>query len=386
MTGLARALERCRSLIDDVTFPRARAWKDDGGGVIGGFPVYAPMELVHAAGMLPVSLFGAGGGVEIEAADSRIQSFVCSITRSTLELGFRGNLDAFDGFLFTNICDVARNLSGVFARNFGGKMVEYLHLPQNVASMAAVDYMTGELRRVLSSLERLGGRRVGTDDLGRSVAVFEENRALLRELDRLRAESPWLLPASESYALARASGLLPKEEHTALLKDALAEIRGRPARPMDKMRVLLLGSFCEQPPLPLLRAIEDAGCYVLDDDLALGLRFLDRPMAVDGDPLHEIAEGFVHGAMNSSVCHTVRPRAEWLVERAGSLRVDGVLFCTAKFCEPALYDYIPYKEALEAANIPHLHVEFEEKMTAFEQARTQVETFVESVLFDEGGR
>ena len=381
MTGLAGTLEQCRALVEDVTFPRAKAWKEEGGDVIGSFPVYSPMELVHATGMLPVNLFGAGGGVEIEAADSRIQSFVCSITRSTLELGLRGNLDAFDGFLFTNICDVARNLSGIFARNFGGKMIEYLHLPQNIGSPAAMDYMTGELRRVLASLERLGGRHVATDNLARSVAAFEENRALLRELYRIRAESPWLLPASESYVLSRASGLLPKEEHTKLLKDALAEIRARSARPMDKMRILLLGSFCEQPPLTLLKAIEDAGCYVLDDDLALGLRFLDRPMAASGDPLRAIAEGFVHGAMNSSVCHTARPRTEWLVERAKELRVDGVLFCTAKFCEPALYDYIPYKEALEKAEIPHLHIEFEEKMTAFEQARTQVETFVESVLF-----
>ena len=166
-----------------------------------------------------------------------------------------------------------------------------------------------------------------------------------------------------------------------LLKDALAELRERPARRMDKMRVLLLGSFCEQPPLALLKGIEDSGCYVVDDDLALGLRFLDAPMAANGDPLRSIAQAFVHNAMNSSVCHTLASRNDWLVERTRELRVDGVLFCTAKFCEPALYDYVLYKEALEKANIPHLHVEFEEKMTAFEQARTQVETFVESVLF-----
>src|SRR3989304_8195003 len=122
-------VEDLRSLVEDVTFPRAREGKEGGGKVVGSSPVYAPMELGHAAGMLPVPLFGAGGGVEIEAADSRIQSFVCSITRSTLELGLRGNLDAFDGFVFTNICDVARNLSGGFARNFRGKTVGSLHTP-----------------------------------------------------------------------------------------------------------------------------------------------------------------------------------------------------------------------------------------------------------------
>jgi benzoyl-CoA reductase/2-hydroxyglutaryl-CoA dehydratase subunit BcrC/BadD/HgdB len=79
----------------------------------------------------------------------------------------------------------------------------------------------------------------------------------------------------------------------------------------------------------------------------------------------------------------VRPKTEWLLERAKALRVDGVLFCTAKFCEPALYDYVPYKEVLDRAEVPSLHVEFEEKMTAFDQAKTQVETFVESVLFEE---
>ena len=167
-----------------------------------------------------------------------------------------------------------------------------------------------------------------------------------------------------------------------MLRRALAEIRGRSARPMDKVRILLLGSFCEQPPVTLLRAIEEAGCYVVDDDLALGLRFVEKPVAANGNPLRAIAEGFVRGGATSSVCHTVRPKTEWLVERARDLKVDGVLFCTAKFCEPALYDYVPYKEVLEKANVPSLHVEFEEKMNAFDNAKTQVETFVESVLFE----
>ena len=41
----------------------------------------------------------------------------------------------------------------------------------------------------------------------------------------------------------------------------------RPARPYDNVRVVVCGAFCEQPPLPLMRALEKAGCYVVDDDL-----------------------------------------------------------------------------------------------------------------------
>jgi benzoyl-CoA reductase/2-hydroxyglutaryl-CoA dehydratase subunit BcrC/BadD/HgdB len=54
----------------------------------------------------------------------------------------------------------------------------------------------------------------------------------------------------------------------------------------------------------------------------------------------------------------------------------------AKFCEPALFDYVLFKRELEAQNIPHLLLEFEEKAFTFERMRTEVETFVESLLFE----
>jgi len=59
-----------------------------------------------------------------------------------------------------------------------------------------------------------------------------------------------------------------------------------------------------------------------------------------------------------------------------------VVIFAAKFCEPALFDYALYRRALEKEGIPHLYLEFEEKMWIFDKARTEVETFVESMLFD----
>jgi benzoyl-CoA reductase subunit C len=92
------------------------------------------VEVIHAAGMLPLALLGGGGSVELTHADARFQSFVCSIAKSTLELGFQGLLRGVDGFVFSNICDVARNLASIYKRNFPDVFVEYLHLPQNSTS------------------------------------------------------------------------------------------------------------------------------------------------------------------------------------------------------------------------------------------------------------
>jgi len=104
---------RCEVMVRDPELKAVAEWKTahPGRKAVGYFPVYVPAEVIHAAGMLPVGVFGAGGMVEIDHADSRIQSFVCSVSRSTLELGLTGRLKALDGMVFGSICDVARNLS-----------------------------------------------------------------------------------------------------------------------------------------------------------------------------------------------------------------------------------------------------------------------------------
>jgi benzoyl-CoA reductase/2-hydroxyglutaryl-CoA dehydratase subunit BcrC/BadD/HgdB len=61
---------------------------------------------------------------------------------------------------------------------------------------------------------------------------------------------------------------------------------------------------------------------------------------------------------------------------------QAAVLVSAKFCEPALFDYALFRKALEEREIPHVFLEFEEKAWVFDKARTEIETFVESMLFD----
>ena len=70
----------------------------------------------------------------------------------------------------------------------------------------------------------------------------------------------------------RIGTLIPVEDHIAILNEALAELRKRDERPKDRIKVVLEGSFCEQPPLELIEGLEAAGCYILDDDFLIGWR------------------------------------------------------------------------------------------------------------------
>ena len=49
-----------------------------------------PREIVHAAGMLPVGIFGGGDQLEVIQGDAYYQSYICRIPRSTIELGLTG--------------------------------------------------------------------------------------------------------------------------------------------------------------------------------------------------------------------------------------------------------------------------------------------------------
>ncbi len=374
---------KCLELTLDVNFPTVREWKErTGGKAVGCFPVYTPQEVIAAAGALPVTLYGGRGQIDIDHADSRIQSFVCSIARSTLELGMAGHLQWLDGFVAPSICDVARNLSGVWKHNFTQGFTFYMHFPQNVDSEAARVYYRGELQRLCDCLAEKTGRPVTADSLREAIRVFNRHRSLLNELGARRAARPEKWPSSEMYAIAAAGNVMSREEHSALLERALlmGETRTRP--PRDAVRVVLRGAFCEQPPLELLEVLEDAGCAVVDDDLQVGGRFFLGQVAETGDPLDALVEAYLHNTVLTPVNNPgKRSRNDDLLERCKSKGIQGIIFASPKFCEPALYDAVLLRRAAERAGLPTLEFEYEEKMSVFESVRMQAETFVESILF-----
>ena len=256
--GLKETIELSSELIDDLEYPRVKAWlnqRSESGGqghVIGHFQVYFPEEIVHAAGMFPLAVMGAGDKLEAKRADSHIGSFICSICRTSLELGLSSRLDFMDAFYTQPICDVARNLAGIWGRNFPNQTAEILYLPQNANSKHAVAYLRDEYARLQAELERIAGRPIEEEDLKRSIAVYNENRRLIRELYSIKRETPWLLSASEAYVLVRAGSVVLREEHNEMLKSVLEAIPERGGRRQDRVRVAFEGGFCEQPPLEML--------------------------------------------------------------------------------------------------------------------------------------
>lgn len=373
----------CEEIFEDLTFAKAQEWKSavPGRKVIGYMPVYVPREIVHAAGMLPLGILGGGADMEVIHGDAFYQSYICRIPRSTIEMAINGKLDFVDGMMFPSICDVIRNLSGIWKLLFKEKYVRYFDAPQNFREEVGGVFYANEMRELRDGLAKLGGREVTDDDIRRSIAVYNENRRWVNRVYDFRADFPWKAPSAEVYLLMRAGMVLPPEEHTALMGEylAAAEAADRPMR--DNCRVVLTGAFCEQPPLSLIKSLEMSGCYIVDDDLLLVSRWLLTDVPTEGDPIGNLSRAFLlHSAETAAKYEPdVARKGGYLIDSVRKRKADGVIFAAPSFCDPALLDKPMIISRIEPLGIPYIHIQYAENSSQMQPIREQSGTFADSI-------
>jgi len=379
----AEIVERAEDLYEDLNFTAAREWKeaDPTRKVIGYLPVYIPRELIHAAGMLPLGIMGGGDNLEVIHGDAYYQSYICRIPRSTVELGLSGRLDFVDGMLFPSICDVIRNLSGMWKMLFPDVYSKYFDVPQTYEDEIGGTFYIGEMRELLHDLGKLAGREITGEEVNNSIAVFNENRKLVNELYDLRAAVPWQAPASEAYLVIRAGLVLPVEEHSIMLRQYIDAAKAE-KRPMkDNSKVIVTGMFCEQPPLNLIKSLELSGCYVVDDDFMLVSRWLTHDVPTDGDPIYNLSQAFLHHSMSTAAKYEpdLEEKGQFLVRAVKRTGAEGVIFASTSFCDPALLDRPMLQTVLSEADIPFIAFKYAENSGQMQPIREQAGTFVDSI-------
>ncbi|HEX9790988.1 MAG TPA: benzoyl-CoA reductase subunit C [Kiloniellales bacterium] len=376
-------IDHCQALFEDLTFTAVREWKAAAPGrkVIGYMPVYVPRELIHAGGMLALGVLGGGDSLEVIHGDAYYQSYICRIPRSTIELAVTKRLDFVDGMLFPSICDVIRNLSGMWKLMMPGVYVRYFDVPQNYRDDLGGEYYINELQELKEGLEEVAGRKIVDDDIRRSIAVYNENRRLVNQVYAFRANAPWKASSYEVYLLMRAGMLLPVEEHSQLMQDYLtaAEAADRPMR--DNCRIIMQGSFCEQPPINLIKSIEMSGCYIVDDDFMLVTRWLLEDVPLEGDPVANLAHAFLHHSTETAAKYEPdgARKGKYLIDAVRERGAEGVIFAAPSFCDPALLDRPMLARALSRENIPYIAFKYAENSGQMQPIREQAGTFADSI-------
>ena len=372
-------IAEAEEIVRDLSLGCVSSWKEKtGGSAVGCMPVWSPRELLHAAGILPVGIVGGGDGVEIIKGDAYFQSYICQIPRSTIEMGLNDSLAAIDGMIFPSICDVIRNLSGMWKLLFPKTPAWYLDMPQSFDEIG-VEFFTHELKRLLGEFSKLSGQTPDNDKLNASIALYNKNRALIEELYDKRRQAPWRFPVTEGYLVIRAGYQLDVESHNQMLRDYIDAADKSDAKAIDNARVIVLGSFCEQPPLNLIRTIERSGCYVVEDDFTLGSRLIKGEVATEGDAVENLARAFVEQSREAAFIYREEDKGAELVEKTKKCNAEGILCCAPSFCDPALLDQPMMVTAIEKEGIPYTSFKYAENTGQFQVIREQAGTFADSI-------
>ena len=383
LSPVMQIVQRCEALFEDLDFNAVKQWKAAAPGrkAIGYLPVYVPREIIHAAGMLPVGILGGGDQLDVIQGDAYYQSYICRIPRSTIELGLTHRLDCLDGVLFPSICDVIRNLSGMWQILFKDKYVRYLDVPQNYEDAIGGRFYIQEMQALREDLGRLRSAPITDAELNASIAVYNDNRAAVRELYAYRAAKPWQAPTAEVYLVLRAGMVLPPEEHTRLVRDYLVATDAVPRPKRDNARVVINGTFCEQPPLALIKSIEMSGCYVVDDDFMLVTRWLLDDVPTDGNPLEELSKAFLHRSASTAAKYDAKreEKGVFLLKQFKTRGAEGVIFAAPSFCDPALLERPMLQDVLARQKIPYTAFKYAENTGQMAPIREQAGTFADSI-------
>lgn len=383
MKELKEIIDYCKFQSFDLNFTKANDWKNekDGRVLVGYMPIYFPREIIHAAGGMAVGVFGGGDRKQIIKGDAYYQSYICHIPRSIIELALDKHMNHFDGFIFPSICDVLRNLSGIFKQQKIGKFVKYMDFPQNFLPEIGGVFYQQEMQHVLKYIKEINGVEVTTEALNHSIELYNKNRKMISFIYDIRQDFPWRLSIEDVYYIIRAGTVIPVEEHNEILEQVCEYIKQNIGVPQDKIKVVISGAFCEQPAIGLIKAIEEASCYVVDDDYMLGSRMILGDIDATSDkPLEAISNSYIYQSQYSSSIYDVHDPKEYRLAKIVADRgANGVIFASASFCDPSLLDAPIFQNAFNRLGIRYIAFQYSENINQFKVIKEQVGAFSDSI-------
>lgn len=347
--------------------------KETGKGAVGIMPVYCPEEIVHAAGYLPIGMWGAQKK-QISKARTYLPPFACSIMQSVMELQLEGVYDDLEAVIFSVPCDTLKCMSQKWNRPVPA--IVFTH-PQNrkIAKDAANVFAREEFNIVKEKLEDILDVHISNKAIKNSIAVYNENRAVCREFSDVAAEYAAVVTPSDRHAVIKARWFMEKSRHTALVKELIAALKSEPAPEFKGKKIIVTGIQVE--PYDVLDIFQENGFAIVADDLAQETRNFRQDVPDDDDALMALARAWNEFDGCSLATDANKPKGQMIIDAVKKYGADAVVVCMMKFCDPEEFDYPILLQEFEAAGVKNLYIEVDQESTAFEQVKTRIQTFAE---------
>ena len=357
---------------------QADAYKAQGKKIIGVLPYYAPEELVYAAGMVPMGIWGSNKKT-ISRAKEYCATFYCTIAQLALEMLLDGTLDVLDGLITPTICDTLRPMSQNFRVAMEGKLpCIFLAHPQNRRPAFGLQFTVDQYMHVKNELEKISGAPITDEALRNAIKVYNKSRAARRKFSKLASEHCDVISAVSRSAVYRASWFMLKDEYTEKLEQLNAELEKLPAANWTGKKIVTSGIICDNP--KLMQILDDNQIAIAADDVANESRPCLVDAAESGDPMMALAQQFAdqdYDVLLYDEHSSENRRADFIVKMVKESGAQGLVLFMQQFCDPEEMEYPYLKKALNAAGIPHIKLGVDQQMRDFGQASTALEGFAD---------
>lgn len=372
MTRVDKILALCADGVRSPVQTAAAEMERTGKRAVGCMLEFCPEEIVYAANMLPVGLWGAD--IELREVKRYFPAFFCAPIQQSMELALQG---AFDGVLSAVIVPILCDALKSAGQNWRIAVPEIPMIPvvypQNRQIKAGQRFMESELREVKARLEQICGRPISEDALNQSINVYNEYRLSMQEFSSVASRHTDVITASARHNVFMNGFLRDKADYTMLVRELTSELKKLP-EVKPRRAVALTGIALDSE--RVLRCMEENGFAVTADMLAQESLQVETLVPENGSALERIAAWWSNVRCSSLTLDEKKLRADKLVELVSSGLADGIIVAMPAFCDPEEYDYPILCEVLQQKGVAQIGLELSGP-SGCEQACSRIQAFAE---------
>jgi benzoyl-CoA reductase/2-hydroxyglutaryl-CoA dehydratase subunit BcrC/BadD/HgdB len=355
--------------------------KAEGKKVVGFYCVFAPHELVMAAGALGFSLC-ATKEEPIADGEKTLPRNFCPLIKSSYGFAVTDKCPYFlhsDIIIGETTCDGKKKMFELMSEF---KRVHVMKLPNSYLDEADQEYWLAEVKKLKSVLEAEFGVEITDDKLRQAIIVLNNERLLMQKLSEFMKQDPVPLSGQDmlnllwgrNFVFDRAEFAEQIQEMINDITDSVA--KGEGAFPKGAKRILVTGVPTGVGSEKVIKIIEDAGAAVVYLENCSGMKQYVTLVDEARPPLEAIAEKYL-----STPCSCMSPnpiRMERISQLVEDYRIDGVVDITWQGCHTYNVESRILKENLKrGSNVPFLQIETDYSQGDTEQIKTRVQAFLE---------
>jgi benzoyl-CoA reductase/2-hydroxyglutaryl-CoA dehydratase subunit BcrC/BadD/HgdB len=349
--------------------------------IAGIYCIFAPTELIRAAGAIPVGLCGKQEA-PIAAAEQILPSALCPLIKSSYGYAVTNTcpfFDASDVVIGETTCDGKKKMFESMAEI---KPLHLMHLPYTSASSAALEFWYSEILRLKRFLEKLTCQAIQMGELARQINLQNQIRLAFQRLLQFNRSGRIPINGMRMLSVLESKGFVVDQETYLKDLDALIDALDR-SRHQDawdgsfKPRILLTGTPLGRGSEKVLRLIEDAGGVVVCMENCTGIKSIFNLVdETDPDPIRALAKRYLKTPCACMTPNTERLKMLWRLVR--EYQIDGIVDLTWQCCHAYHIESTSVEKLAEQQiGIPFLHIATDYSPSDTGQLGVRIEAFLE---------